>query len=270
MSTMAEPLSPRAAARRNDRLRALLLLALLLLILVAGALLTYLRPHSTGQRIGVGDVLTLAKDKRVVTATIRDEDSLVVGQVSPGRGLITKGGRFSAELPANGTLTASLTALLAATGAHVDVDHQSGKDHARMVLTSLLPVLALTDLVALVLLTSPYAERFAAPHGHRGRHDLPAVLPPATSEPALPAVAVEAQPEPVERPAARKAPPRKRTPTKAVPAAPTEAQPRKAAPAKRAAKPIAAKTTTRRAAPAKAKPAEDVLPVRPTRRRTES
>jgi hypothetical protein len=280
-------ISPRARARRNDRLRAVLLLALLVLVLFAAALLVYLRPHSTGQRIGVGDVLTLAKDKRVLTATIRDEDALVVGELRSGRGVVPNGGRFSAELPANGELTASLTALLAATGAHVDVDHQSGKDHARLLLTTLLPVLALTDLVALVLLTSPYADALP-PHSRRGRHDLPAPvqpegaldLPAEVSAADLPAAPADVRPgdaRPVKRTAVRKAPARKRTPAKTMPSAPAGVQPDDAPPVKRSGParnaPSAAparKSPARKAAPAKASRAEDVLPVpKPTRRRSQ-
>jgi hypothetical protein len=243
---MSETLSPDTLVRRNDRLRAWLLLGLLAIVLVAAALVVYLRPHGTGTRIGVGDVLTLVKDKRVTTATLLDEDSLVTGELKPGPGVLPRGGTFSAELPKNGSLTASLTALLAATGAHVDVDNQSGKDHARLLLVTLIPVLALTDLVALVLLTSPYGERLAHlphPHSPRGRHDLtpvPEPLPPA--------------PAPIE-------------------IAPPAATPRKAAPRKTVAKKAPAKVAPRKAAakrpPAKAQPTEDVLPVKRTTRRTQ-
>jgi hypothetical protein len=138
---------------RTGRLRAMLLLGLLVLVLLTGALLSYLSPHGTGQRIGVGDTLTLAKDRRVLDATFRDEDALVVGDAKPGRGLLPQGGRFSAELPSNGELTASLTALLAATGAQVRVDHQDGKGRAHLLLTTLIPVLALADLVWLAMLS---------------------------------------------------------------------------------------------------------------------
>jgi hypothetical protein len=138
---------------RTARLRAFLLLALLALVLLTGALLSYLSPSGTGTRIGVGDTLTLAKDRRVLSATMRDEDALVVGEARPGRGLLPQGGRFSAELPSNSQLTPALTALLAATGAQVRVDHQDGKDNARLLLTTLIPVLALTDLVWLVMLS---------------------------------------------------------------------------------------------------------------------
>jgi hypothetical protein len=288
MTTMADTPSPHALAHGNNRLRALLLLALLALVLLAVALLVYLRPHATGTRLGVGDVVTLVKEKRVTSATIRDEDALVVGEVKPGRGLMPEGGRFNAELPKKGQLNGALAALLTATSTHVDVDHQGGKDHARVALTTLLPALVLTDLLALVLLTSPYGHRLHAPHVPRGRHDLPAApatvqpadavdLPPAASPRDLPAVPVEAQPDqvglPVKRSAARKAPPRKRTSASSVPAAPAEVQPEKAPPVTRTRKTTPSKTAAKKAAkaaPAKARAAEDVLPApRPTRRRTQ-
>ena len=251
---MPDTPSPDTLVRRNNRLRALLLLGLLGLVVVAVALLAYLRPHSTGTRIGVGDALTLVKDRRVVSATLRDQDSLIVGQVKEGRGVLPAGGKFSAELPANGGLTAALTSLLSATGAHVDVDQQSGKKNARVLLVTLLPVLALTDLLALVLLTSPYGERLAhLPHDHRprGRHDLTPVPEPVPPAPAP----IEVAPPPVAAP--RKAAPRK-APAKAAAKAVTKAVTK--APAKKA---VAKK------APAKAPPAEDILPVRRTTRRTQ-
>lgn len=290
---MPDSVSPRALAHRHDRLRALLLLGLIVIVLVALALLAYQRPHATGQRVGVGDVLTMAKDKRVVTAVLRDEDALVVGEVRAGRGMVPQGGTFSAELPANGELTASLTALLAATGASVRVDHQGGKDNARVVLTSLLPVLALTDLVALVLLSSPYSERMAPNQPRRGRHSLPAApveaqpadvdqAPPSTVTKDLAAAPVEVQPDSASaraataRKAARKAAARPRAAApRDLAAAPAEVQPktarpRKAAPRTASASTAAARATTAgptpRKAPSKAQPAQDVLPVKASRK----
>lgn len=288
---MSDPLTPHApaessAVRRTHRLRALLLLGLLAIVLVAAALVVFLQPHSTGQRIGVGEVLTLAKDKRVVAATFRDQDSLVVGKVKAGRGVVPAGGTFSAELPSNGKLTASFIALLAATGADVDVDHQPAKEAGRLLLITLLPVLALTDLVALVLLASPVGERLAHPHVPRGKHDRAAPTEPVIAvdlaPQELPAPAevqadvVAVRKAPAKRAAARTAAPR-RTPAKRAPAAapaeatgPVKKPTARKAPAKTPAK-APAKPPAKAAAkaPAKARPAEDVLPVKRTTRRTQ-
>jgi cell division protease FtsH len=148
-----ETLRTRAATRTRGahRLTAALLAGLVLLLAVVVVLLRYLAPDPVGSRVGIADVLALAKEGRVVSVVLLDEDSLLVGQAEPGTGVLAQGGRFSATLPSDGSLTVSLTAALSATGAQVRVDDQDGKKRTRLLLTTLVPVLVLADLFALLL-----------------------------------------------------------------------------------------------------------------------
>lgn len=231
------------AGTGRHRVRALLLLLLLGLVALAALLLSYLQPRDTGTRVGVGDVLTLAKDRRVATATLRDEDALVVGRVNPGKGILPGGGTFSAELPSNGGLTASLTALLAATGAQVRVDHQSGKARADLLVHGWIPVLVLADLIAVALLTTRHGDRFAEqlarPRQRSGRSSSGAFPEPTpdvviTTAPTTASTGtviaqdvLPASPPPRRTTAARKAPAKasavKKAPAKTAKAAPAKA-----------------------------------------------
>lgn len=140
---------------------AVALLAVLGFVLAAavGALAT-LVPDREGARLGIGEVLDLAKQGRITHATIRDEDAVLVGQARPVRaGLLRQGGAFSTTLPSDGALTLTLTAALSGTGAQVTVDDQQDKARARLLLGSLLPAVLVADLVALALLLVPVRTR---------------------------------------------------------------------------------------------------------------
>jgi hypothetical protein len=149
-------MSPRLRSYRRNRLLvaglALLVLELLLAALVS---LVFLRPGAAGKELGIGDVLTLTKGKHVTAATIRDSDGIVVGEATPGSPVLPKGGRFHAELPSDGSLTPSLTALLAATGADVRVDAQETKRRLRGVLVLAVTGIVLAEALVLVVAAAP-------------------------------------------------------------------------------------------------------------------
>lgn len=146
-------------ARVHKLVAALLAGLLLLLVLVLG-LLRYLAPDPVGTRLGVAEVLSLAKQGRIVDATLLDEDSMLVGRAEPAKtGAFAQGGDFSASLPSDGSLTVSLTAALSATGAQVRVDDQDGKERARLLLSAFFPALVLADLIGLTILLARQPDR---------------------------------------------------------------------------------------------------------------
>ena len=145
---------------RAHKLVAALLAALLLLLALVLGLLRYLAPDHPGTRLGVAEVLSLAKQGRITDATLLDEDSMLVGRAEPAKtGAFAQGGHFSASLPSDGSLTVSLTAALSATGARVQVDDQDGKERARLLLSAFLPALVLADLIGLGLLLARAQDR---------------------------------------------------------------------------------------------------------------
>jgi len=161
---LAQLMNRALSQARAQRLLAALLAALLLLLVLVLGLLRYLAPDTTGTKLGVADVLSLAKQGRITDGTLLDEDSMLVGRAEPAAkgGPFTEGGDFSASLPSDGSLTVSLTAALSATGAQVRVDDQDGKERARLLLTAFIPVLLLADLVALGLLLARHQDRSAS------------------------------------------------------------------------------------------------------------
>jgi cell division protease FtsH len=104
-------------------------------------LLGSLAPRSSGQRVGLSEVISLAQHKQMRTATLLDQDARVVVLTNANRTLW-------AAYPSSNAETSSLVRQLATGGAYVVVDQQSGKPAREILVQFLLPVLILVCLFA--------------------------------------------------------------------------------------------------------------------------
>jgi cell division protease FtsH len=124
-------------------------LVVLTAVLLAG--LAYLSPDTSGRSLTLDQVGALADQRRIVSAELRDEDAQVVGRYVVGTAEPAGDGVFTASYPKSDTATGALLNRLAASGARVSVDPQTGKVTTRLLLTVLLPLVVLANLFALLL-----------------------------------------------------------------------------------------------------------------------
>jgi cell division protease FtsH len=125
--------------------RRLALVAVFVVLLLAFLLaLSYVAPDGGGTQVTLDQLRARVAEGQVATATLRDEDSRVVGTLKDGS-------RYWTSYPSSGAVTSALVEQLQASGATVDVDVQSAKQTVRAIATFLLPLLILADLFALVL-----------------------------------------------------------------------------------------------------------------------
>jgi cell division protease FtsH len=152
----------RAAQGKRSKVAAgLLVLLLLELGAFAWALATVFAAPSPGARLSLDELTALAKQGRVVSATLLDADNRLVGSFRPGKpapatgpapvGDPTASGRFHTDIPSSGPLTAELYRTLSAGKATVKVDKQAFKQQLRLVTTFLLPLLVLATVFAILL-----------------------------------------------------------------------------------------------------------------------
>jgi cell division protease FtsH len=140
-----------AALRRVNALPLLtrgLLVSLAVLVALLIAAVMALSPDPVGREISIGELDGLAKQGRVETATLRDEDHLVQGVFTVGPG-DSPGGPFHASYPANEGASNKIIERLEARKVPVAVDAQRGKALIKLLTTALLPVLILANLFAL-------------------------------------------------------------------------------------------------------------------------
>ena len=158
------------SARRRPAGRGFTLALLAALIALLAAFfwcLSYLSPDAPGTRLALDQLQSLARQGRVVDATFHDEDARVVGSYrsvpaaaagqpapAPVPGLPTGEGEYWTSYPSGGAVTANLVEVLQSSGAHVEVDPQTGKQQVRMVATFLLPLMILANLFALLFAAS--------------------------------------------------------------------------------------------------------------------
>ncbi|HVE73802.1 MAG TPA: ATP-dependent zinc metalloprotease FtsH [Mycobacteriales bacterium] len=165
----------RAAKKKrlgNRRLALILTTALLLLLGTFAASMLYLfgdRPG--GRQLSFDEITTLASQGRVASATVRNEDNVVVGRFTPlpedraaGKPVpvsaraaadspvrdITSSGAYWLAYPSNGQLLTALNTAFANSEARVEVDRQPAKQRAKTVTTFLLPLMILANLFALI------------------------------------------------------------------------------------------------------------------------
>jgi cell division protease FtsH len=163
----------RHAAQGRKRGVSLVLLTLLLAeaAVFVWALSVAFSAATPGRALSLDEVTALAKQGRVVSATLRDADDRVVGRYQAARAAAAPGkpvtpaskpggspvsqpgaqGEFYADYPASGPLTADLYRTLAAGQARVEVDRQTAKQQLRLVTTFVLPLLILATVFALLL-----------------------------------------------------------------------------------------------------------------------
>jgi cell division protease FtsH len=163
-------LSARKAVFR-DPLSLFLALASIGLAIAFATLLGDIKPASSGVRVPISTVQTLARQHAVASATLLDHDSRVeltsgptaVVPIGPPSTSTSTGGSFTtsgppvvsgvqqlwAAYPASGAQTQELARELYANGATVTVDQQSGKPTKAIIVQFLIPILLLVCLFSL-------------------------------------------------------------------------------------------------------------------------
>jgi cell division protease FtsH len=124
---------------RKDPLSAFLLAASIGLTILFFSMLGSIGPSSEGREVPLSAILKLADEKRLVSATLLDEDARVVARSK--RGL-----QGWAAYPSSDAQTPALLRRLTRSGAVIDVDQQSGKPARQIVVQFLLPILILVFL----------------------------------------------------------------------------------------------------------------------------
>src|SRR3954447_23319059 len=141
----------RAWAARPEwaRDRTVLGLAASLLVLLALFFLAlgYLSADQPGRRLTLDQLAPAARQGRVATLQLRDEDAVAVGKTRSGR-------EFSVAYPASDVVTQDLVRTVSRSGARVEVDGQATKKNVRIATTFLLPLIILANLFALLFLAS--------------------------------------------------------------------------------------------------------------------
>jgi cell division protease FtsH len=120
------------------------LIALLVLFFLA---LGYLSADQPGRRLTLDQLDRAARQGRVATLELRDEDAVAVGKTRSGRD-------FSVAYPASDAVTADLIHSVSRAGGRVSVNEQSAKKTIRTAATFLLPLMILANLFALLFLAS--------------------------------------------------------------------------------------------------------------------
>jgi cell division protease FtsH len=126
----------------KDLLSTALLIIAIALALTFFTLLGSLTPAGHGERVPLTQVMTLAHDKQVMSATLLNEDHQVVIQTQSGLQLY-------ANYPTSDAATLQLLNQLRRGGAPVTVNQQSGKPARQIVVQFLIPILLLVVLFAL-------------------------------------------------------------------------------------------------------------------------
>jgi cell division protease FtsH len=171
-----------SGARRvafRDPMSLFLLLASVGLAIAFVTLLGDIKPSSSGVRVPISTVQTLAKQRDIATATLLDHDSRVelttsatAPEVSASGALSSTTGEASAAsktgaagatgavggsqqlwtaYPASGALTQQLLKELTGSGAVVSVDQQTGKPTEEIIVQFLIPILLLVCLFSLFM-----------------------------------------------------------------------------------------------------------------------
>ena len=157
----------KAAGKRSKASLGLLALLLVLFATFGWALSSVFAAPHAGTRLNLDELTALSKQGRIATATFLDADDRIVGRFTSGdvdsstvtQGLRasgpavdgTAGGRFYADIPSSGPLTAELNRTLQAGQASIQVDKQTAKQQLKLVTTFLLPLLILATVFALLL-----------------------------------------------------------------------------------------------------------------------
>ncbi|HVF04938.1 MAG TPA: ATP-dependent zinc metalloprotease FtsH [Frankiaceae bacterium] len=139
-------------------LRVLLISLLILsLIFVFMVNITFKSP-SSGTKLSLDNVYRMAANGQIVRARLLDQDAVVEGTYCPegvAQGGNCRGGKaatFHATYPRSDVSTQQLIDRIGAR-APVAVDHQTGKEVSRLVLTFVLPLIILANLFGLILLS---------------------------------------------------------------------------------------------------------------------
>ena len=138
-----------AKGRRRGFNRALLALFVLLLATFFFLLHTVFTAPANGQKLTLDQLTLLAGQKRIVTATLLDEDNRIVGRQLSGDGVTST--PFWVDYSQNGAVTSDIYKELQADGARIVIDKQVDKQTERMVVTFLLPLMLLATVFALLL-----------------------------------------------------------------------------------------------------------------------
>ncbi len=161
----------------RDPLSLFLLIASIALAITFASLLGAIKPSSSGVQVPLSAVQTLSKHKQIATAVLLDHDSRVELTTTASAPVVTSSGVPSepsagtsgktggstvteapgsgapqhlwTAYPASGALTQQLLRELAAGGAVVSVDQQSGKPTKAIVVQFLIPILLLVCLFSL-------------------------------------------------------------------------------------------------------------------------
>jgi cell division protease FtsH len=127
----------------RDPLTTFLALASVALALTFALLLGSIGPSSSGVQVPLNQVETLAKHKKIASATLLDHDNRV--EILTSTPLPQ---RLWSAYPSSGAQTQALLSSLAKSGAPINVDQQSGKPLRSIVVQFLIPILLLVCLFA--------------------------------------------------------------------------------------------------------------------------
>jgi cell division protease FtsH len=127
----------------KDPLTTFLALASVGLALAFALLLGSIGPSSSGRQVPISSVETLAREKRIASATLLDHDSRVEIAALPA-----PSEKLWASYPSSGAQTQALLSSLTKSGAVVSVDQQAGKPLRAIVVQFLVPILLLVCLFA--------------------------------------------------------------------------------------------------------------------------
>ena len=140
----------------NGNLASRLMMVLLVVLLIGEgiAIVNVISTPTPGREVSLSTLDTLARDKRIVSATLLDQDAVVTGRycaqplnVGHCDAAVTE---FHAAYPHSDASTESLRQELSSGGGDVGLDHQDSKSRAKFVMTVILPFLILAAFFGLI------------------------------------------------------------------------------------------------------------------------
>ncbi|MGH2809541.1 MAG: AAA family ATPase, partial [Actinomycetota bacterium] len=151
--------------------RSLQTLFVTLLLLIVGFALTIgyaFRNTAEGKQLTLDGVYKLAEDGQIITADLLDEDAQVIGTAcsapltpaaaaqggQPAQPAGCKGStnKFFASYPRSDVATSQLIERLATAGARVDINKQTNKTVAKLIVTFVFPLIILANLFGIIFL----------------------------------------------------------------------------------------------------------------------
>jgi cell division protease FtsH len=148
----------KSSSRSSNGLRVLLGTLLGLIVIFGVLVYTTFKTPSAGSKLGLERVYQVAAAGQIVQARLLDQDAVVQGTYCPNGVAVQgkcRGGKaadFHATYPRSDVATQQLIDRIGAR-APVVVDHQTGKEITKLILTFVLPLVILANLFGLIFLS---------------------------------------------------------------------------------------------------------------------